>query len=98
MGVPVGAPAGVKVTREARRRDGASGAYTSSCSTVPPKFEAGALLVGRVDARMILWRIGAPPQTVIRPVVFDAADVSLRAIGATRFSGARGSMRGEERR
>src|SRR5215831_2587591 len=45
---------GVNVTFEARMREGASGANTSSCSTVPVKLAAGACLVGRAAARTIL--------------------------------------------
>jgi hypothetical protein len=38
-------------------REGASGANTSSCNTVPVKLEAGAFFVGRVDARMTRERM-----------------------------------------
>jgi hypothetical protein len=44
----------MKVTREARSRDGPSGAHTGSDITDPTKFFASAVVVGRVEARMIL--------------------------------------------
>jgi hypothetical protein len=47
-------PPGMKVTREARSREGPSGAHTGSDITGPTKFAASALDVGRLEARMIL--------------------------------------------
>jgi len=57
VGVQLVRAPGVNVTFEARMRDGASGANTSSCSTAPVKLAVGARLVGRAAARTILERI-----------------------------------------
>src|SRR5262245_6968455 len=53
-------------TRDARSRDGCSGAHTGSDSTVPTKLAGSALAVGREAARMILLFM-ASPRLLSRP-------------------------------
>ena len=53
-------PPGMNDTREARSRDGPSGANTGSDSTVPTKLAGSAFAVGRAAARMILGFMAFP--------------------------------------
>jgi hypothetical protein len=44
----------MNVTRDARNREGPSGAHTGSDTTGPTKFACSAFDVGRAEARIIL--------------------------------------------